>query len=282
MNIETICNNHDKTGENPMWDDRRGMFFWTDIPSGYLWAFDPEVGEVEQIYEGDQVGGFTMQDDGKLLLFRETDIAKFDPETGELESVIPFNIDGIPRFNDVIAATDGTVIAGTMGKDKQGGLFHVSTDGRIDELWRGTNCSNGMAFTEDLKTMYWTDSTAKTIYACDYDRATGRPTRRDAVVQLGEGEGTTDGMTLDTEGNLLSARWGGHGVFVYNPAGELIEKIELEAERCSACIFGGPNMDELYVTTAAAGETDTVDGSLYRVTGTGRRGRPEFRSKVML
>lgn len=281
MKIETICNNHDETGENPMWDDRRGMFFWTDIPRGLLWAFDPDTGEVEQIYEGDPVGGFTLQDDDDLLLFRVNDIAKFNPETGDVTSVIAFADDGVPRFNDVIAGPDGSVLAGTMGKDNRGGLYHVTRDGRIKNLWRGTNCSNGMAFTEDRQTLYWTDSPGRTIYACDYDEATGIPTRRDPVVTITDAKTVPDGMTLDTNGNLLSARWDGHGIFIYSPAGELIEKIELEAARPSACIFGGENLDELYVTTAAAGETDTVDGCLYRITGLGRQGRPECRSCIL-
>ena len=282
MNIEMLCNNHDKTGENPMWDDRRNVFFWTDIPRGLLWSFDPASGDVDRIYEGDPVGGFTMQEDGRLLLFRVSDVAAFDPATGDVRSLIPFADDGVPRFNDVIAAPDGSVLAGTMGRDLKGGLYHVSLDGTITNLWRGTNCSNGMAFTEDGRTMYWSDSTARQIHACDYDPATGRPTRRTVVVQTPQGEGVPDGMTVDTDGNLLSARWDGHGVFIYTPSGDPVAKIDVPAARPSACIFGGPDLDELYITTAVAGGGGDADGGLYRITGLGRRGRAEFRSRVRL
>jgi len=101
-------------------------------------------------------------------------------------------------------------------------------------------------------------------------------------VEVPEGEGGPGGMTLDADGHLLSARWNGHGVFIYSPAGELIEKIAIAAARPSACIFGGPNMDELYVTSAAAGDATGHNGALFRITGSGRTGRPEFRSKVLL
>ncbi len=279
--IERIANYHCKCGENPLWLDSAGLFFWEDIPTCRVFQYDPATGQHQVIHEGDQnVGGFTFQEDGKLLLFRERDIARLDDE-GKATPIIDFEDEGVPRFNDVMAGPDGRVLAGTMGKDQRGGLYLVDHDGTITNLWRGTNCSNGMAFTEDLATLYWTDSTAKVIYACDYDRATGKPSNRRTLVEVPQGEGTPDGMTLDTDGRLISTRFGGAGVFVYSPQGKLIEKIPMPVEKITSCILGGPALHDLYITTAG-GDPDKPDGeagSLYRIQNFAQ-GRPEFRSKL--
>ena len=229
-----------------------------------------------------QVGGFTFQEDGRWLLFRERDVAVFDPVArGEPRPIASFEHDRVPRFNDVIAAPDGRVFAGTMGRDLQGGLFRMDHDRTITSLWRGTNTANGMAFTADLATMYWTDTTGRTIWAFDYDREAGALTNRRPFVQIPEGEGGPDGLTIDTEGRLYSARYGGSGVYVYSPGGAVVEKIELPVPKVTSCLFGGPERDELYITTAG-GDPDTAQGeagAVFRVKP-GARGRPEFRSRI--
>jgi D-xylonolactonase len=279
--LDMIVNEHCKCGENPLWDERTGMFFWTDIPTRRLFLLDPATGEHEQVYHGDQqVGGFTFQEDGRLLLFRETDIALLHDD-GTVEPKIPFADDGVPRFNDVMADPAGRVMAGTMGKDRRGGLYLLDHDGRIENLWRGTNCSNGMAFTADRKTMYWTDSTARTIHAYDYDPAGSTLTNPRTIVRIGEDQGVPDGMTIDTEGRLYSTRFGGAGVFIYSPAGDLLDRIDMPVERITSCCFGGEGLNELYITTAG-GDPDErrgEAGAVYRVT-LDVQGMAEYRSTI--
>ncbi len=285
INIEAIANYHCACGENPLWDDRKQKFYWEDIPNGRLFEFDPATGQHAMIHEGpEQIGGFTFQEDGNLLLFRQNDIA-VRREDGSIESIIPFNEPDIPRFNDVMADPEGRVYAGTMGKKNDeggtGGLFRVDTDGTVTKLWLGTACSNGMAFSPDLSTFYWTSTTADTIYAFDYDRTTGAMTNR--RVHMGP-SGHPDGMTIDSEGNIWSAHWGGFGIYIYDPTGKQINKIDLPVEKTSSCCWGGANLDELYVTTAGGSDdSDTADGTLYRITGTGAKAAaPEFRSRICL
>ncbi len=285
MNIEPIANYHCACGENPLWDDRRGLLFWEDIPNGRLFQYDPSSGEHRMIHEGSEaIGGFTFQEDGRLLLFRETDVA-LRHEDGRIESVIDFRQPGIPRFNDVIADPAGRVFAGTMGRKNDaggtGGLFRVDLDGAIAELWRGTTCSNGMAFSGDLETFYWTDSPGKTIYAFDYDRAKGELRNRRVHVDSTDLAGVPDGMTIDTEGRLWSTRWDGSRIDLWDANGQQVDRIDLPVAKVSSCCWGGANLDELYVTTAGgSAESDTADGTLYRITGTGTKGSKEFRSRV--
>jgi len=279
---EPLANYHCRCGENPLWDDRAGTVLWTDIPAGKLYRYDVATGRHEQFYSGSTVGGFTLEEDGALLLFGENRIDRLDAD-GQLTLVAEDIDEGMTRFNDVIAGPAGRVYAGTMGKSKDsGGLFRVDPDGTCRCLFRGTGISNGMAFTPDRKQFYWTCSTTKRIFRFDYDGQTGELINRELFLKFLPEEKTPDGMTVDAAGDVWSARWDGWGVFHYSPAAELIEKIELPVAKVSSVVFGGPGLDELYVTTAGGSDdADTPDGTLYRVK-VDAVGLPEFRSRIAI
>lgn len=279
--IELIANYHCKCGENPLWDERRQCLFWTDIPTGRLFCFDHASGRHAPIYNGDPVGGFTLEEDGAVILFRVTDIARLGDEGEEAVSIAAFEDKGVPRFNDVIAAPDGTVYAGTMGKDGRGGIYHVDHDRQITNLWRGTNCSNGMAFTADCKTFYWTDSSNRVVYRYDYDREAGQVVNPRPFLTFDSDAPVPDGMTLDAEERIYSARFGGSAVSIFDAAGKAVDEIAVPTDKVTACIFGGPKMDELYITTAG-GDPDEPEGDaggLFRIK-LSTTGRPEFRSRI--
>ncbi len=280
--IEPLANAHCHTGENPYWDDERHLVYWTDIPNGRLYRLDVRTGAWEKFYDGLVVGGFTLQADGTLLLFRENEFAHLNAD-GSIETVAHTD-PATGRFNDVMADPQGRVFAGTMGnpKDFSGGLYRVAVDGSVTKLITGTNCSNGMGFSPDLRQFYWTDSTARKIFVFDYDRATGEIANRREFLSVPEGEGSPDGMAVDAGGCIWSARWDGYGIFRYSPDGELMEKIEFPVAKVSSLIFGGPNLDEIYVTTAGGSDdAGTADGTLYRVR-VDVKGQPEFRSRIGL
>ena len=283
--LEPLANYHCRCGENPLWDGRTGLVYWTDIPAGLLFRYNPATGAHECFYRGAVVGGFTLQEDDSLLLFGENRFWTLDPD-GRERTIAEGVDDGMTRFNDVIAAPDGGVFAGTMGKTKEsGGVIRIDPDGSSRCLWRGTGCANGMGFSPDRRTFYWTCSTTRRIFAFDFDAATGELTGRRLWKQFAAEEKIPDGMTVDAGGHIWSARWDGFGLFHYAADGELIEKIAFPVAKVSSAIFGGPNMDELYVTTAGGagmGEpSDKPDGTLYRVK-VAARGLPEFRSRVGL
>ena len=282
--VTPLVNEHCATGENPYWNPQDNCVYWTDIPNGKLFRYDTTTGEHAQIYQGVQVGGFTLQENGDWLLFRVKDIAVLSPD-GTVRTLLSFDDEGADRFNDVIADPEGRVYAGTMGAARRptGGLYRVDLDGTITKLWAGTSTANGMGFTPDLQHMYWTDSTAKRIYRYRYHRETGELTDQTLFYQADPSEGTPDGLVVDTEGNVWSARHRGSAILKHAADnGRVVQRITLPVARVTSQIFGGPDLDTLYVTTAGGGEPEAreEDGTLYRVTGLGARGQAEFRSRV--
>jgi D-xylonolactonase len=285
--IEALVNEHCECGENPLWDAERKQVFWTDIPNGWIFRFDPATNQHQKIYDGEVVGGFTFQEDGRLLLFGDRSLSLL--ETDGSARVLPCRIEAATgRFNDVMADPQGRVFAGTIGIESElcGGLFRLDLDGSFTPMWSGTGCSNGMGFTPDLKQMYWTDSTSCKIYRFDYDRVTGELENRREFYSAPAGAGIPDGMAVDSQGCVWSAHWDGFAIHRFDPQGALMESIKFPVGQISSVTFGGENLDELYVTSAGgsarkgeAKTADTPDGTLFRVR-TGVKGQPEFRSRL--
>ena len=285
MQPEMIADYQCVTGEGPLWHPMEQRVYWADIPTGRMFRYDPATGHHEQFYQGDVVGGYTIQADGALLLFMARGAVKIWKD-GALTTVI----DEIPdecetRFNDVFADTEGRVFCGTMPtKERLGRLYRLDTDGSIHLLLEGIGCSNGMGFTPDRKRLYYTDSGKREIYLFDYDAANGAITNQRLFVRTPEGEGVPDGMTVDAEGYVWGARWDGGCLVRYSPQGQEVLRIPFPAKKVSSVIFGGSDYCDLYVTTAGGqdkAENGPGAGALFRLN-LGIRGVPEFRSRIGL
>ena len=285
MEPELIADYACVTGEGPLWHPDEQRLYWVDIPKGRLFRYEPASGQHEQCLEGEALGGFTIQADGALLLFMARGAVKIW-RAGELTTVI----DEIPderstRFNDVIADPAGRVFCGTMPTaERPGRLYRLDPDGTLTKLLDGIGCSNGMGFTLDRRQMYYTDSTAHEIYLFDYDQATGAITNRRVFARNAPEEGMPDGMTVDAEGYVWSARWDGGCLVRYAPDGTEERRIAFPARKVSSVTFGGPDYTDIYVTTAG-GDNKAAEGwgagALFRLN-LGIRGLPEFRSRIGL
>lgn len=255
MSYQIIADFPCGTGEGPLYHPDRRQLYWTDIPAGRLYRYDPATGEAMCFYEDRSVGGYTIQADGSLLLFRDRgNIVTLDPDTG---AVIDTVIDELPdevgtRFNDVIADPAGRVFCGTMpvpeGQPtgpRKGRLYRLNTDGSIHLLLEGIGCSNGMAFILDdaghATGMYYIDTPTGNVYRFDYDQATGAITNQQVFIHIekGSGLGGPDGMTVDDRGHLYIALWGGWGVAQYDAQGRFVTKHELPA-KCVTCPIFAP------------------------------------------
>ena len=268
-------------GENPLWDESKGTFYWTYIDAGEVHAWHEATGQTRRIYQGPKVGGFTLEADGALALFRITDIARLD-ENGRITRTVPFSDDGAERFNDVTADPHGRVFAGTIGRsDTSGGVFRFDPDGRGRLLFRGTGVSNGMGFSPDLRTFYWTCSTTCRIFAFDYATDSGEISRQRLLYEATPAEGIPDGLCLDTAGGIWSARWDGSRLVHHQPDGTVDREIAIPALRTTSCCFGGPKLDQLFVTSSRGSDEppDSPAGGIFRVTGAGQ-GRPVRRSHL--
>lgn len=281
--IVSVANYHCLIGENPLWNERDGRIYWEDIDTGRLFRASHETLEHECFYQGEVIGGFTFQADGKLLLFEADRIVELNVETGHRKVMLEHIDPDMERFNDVIADPEGRVYAGSIGRTKQsGGLYRLDPDGSIRVVWKGTGCSNGMGFTGDLRLFYWTCSTTSTIFVANYDRATGELTDRRPYYVAPASEGTPDGIAMDVADHLWTARWGGHTALRMSPDARILERIEFPVARVSSLAFGGPALDTLYVTTAGGTPDGTgPEGTLYRVQ-VKTPGRLEYRSRIWL
>ncbi len=285
MEPELVADYQCETGEGPLWHPMERRLYWADIPRGRLFRYDPATGEHEQFYEGEVVGGFTIQADGALLLFMARGAVAVLRD-GALDYVIdelPQERDG--RFNDVAADPAGRVFCGTMPVDgRLGTLYRLDVDGSITPVVDGVDISNGIGFTPDERKMYHTESTARRIYLYDYDRVSGAISDRTLFLETPDDGTIPDGMTVDAEGYVWSARWNGSSLYRYTPDGTEERRVRFPAKKVSSAVFGGEDLTDIYITTAG-GQNKTEEGAgagaLFRLN-LGIRGKPEFLSRIGL
>jgi D-xylonolactonase len=285
MDPELIADYPCEVGENPLWHPDEQKLYWTDIPRGRLFRYDPDSGEHERCYEGPPVGGVTLQEDGALALFMARGAIRIWRD-GFVRTIV----DDIPRerssrFNDVIADPEGRVFAGTMStEDQLGRLYRIDPDGAISVVVESVGTSNGLGFTADCQHIYHTDTRAETIYIYDYDRTSGEMANRQVFARSGEGSGRPDGMTVAADDTVWSAFWDGGCVVHYSSEAEELGRIEFPVPKVSCPTFGGEDYGDMYVTTAGGDKRETdgaLAGALFRVRDAAQ-GVAEFRSRLGL
>lgn len=258
--VEMVVNLHARLGEGPRWDHRKGMLAWVDILGGHVHLTDPDDGLTTSIRVGGDVGALALHgDDGYLLAIRngfatltEAGIVDFQPV---------FEDPGL-RMNDGVVDPIGRFVAGSMARDgrpKMGSLYQRDVDGSVRPLFDGVTISNGLAWSASGDLMYYVDSGLQRIDLMDYDTASGAVSGRRPFVDVPETDGTPDGISIDAEDCLWVALWGGGKVRRYSPDGQIIGEVELPVPRVSACGFGGPDLDRLFITTAAVGRGQSID-----------------------
>lgn len=302
IDIDIVANYACKCGEGPLWHPAQKVLYWADIPTGRLFTFDPAgdggKGASKKVYDDRPVGGFTIQSDGQLLLFRNNgNVVTW--HDGEVTGTVVETIEDEQgtRFNDVIADPAGRVFAGSMpinskGKTgRPGRLYRFEPDGSYEVVLDDVGLPNGMGFTPGDANMAFTDSTRRLIWLFEYDRNTGKLSNGRKLITVPEGEGVPDGMCIDAGGHLWSARWDGHGVFQYDANGELVDKIELPTGKISSVTFApditvpGDEAGKLSVMylTSAGGDGEHPDkgtaGALFRLRP-GQVGQAEYLSRI--
>jgi sugar lactone lactonase YvrE len=212
---------------------------------------------------------------------RSNDIALLQAD-GSVKVVRKFSHESMQRFNDVIADPEGRVFAGTYGEHPGCGLYRVDLDGTITHMFSGTGCSNGMGFSPDLKTFYWTCSTTRQILSFDYDRTSGALANRKLFYQTTSEEGFPDGLAVDSKGNIWSARWRGSCVVRHAADATVLNILRFPRLNVTSICFGGENLDEIFVTSAKeTADAATTLGALFK-TSVQFQGSKEFRSRISM
>lgn len=279
--IEMVANTNDTCGEAPTWDAAHNRVLWVDNESNLVHALSLDSGEVSQISRDlmvsgialNQGGGYVFAGAGGLHVWRGPDDCRTAIDAFAGETL---------WFNDILADARGRVYAGTLywgakGMEKYGKLYLVDPDGSAQVVDEGIELSNGLGLSYDERTLYYTDSTARRIYTYDVETATGRLSNRRVFVQVPKDEGIPDGLTVDAQGFVWSAQWYGGQVVRYDPDGKVERRIAMPMMQVSSCLFGGPELTDLYVTTAANSwegpyappgydfKAGNIGGPLYRV-----------------
>ena len=265
-----------RLGEGSLWHPQTQRLFWVDIMGQTVFIFDPKSGENRGINVGRDVGTIVPRKSGGLMLGIKGGFAGLDLETETLEEIAMVETD-LPnnRFNDGKCDPAGRFWAGSMAYDfakGAGSLYCMDRDLSVRKVLSDVSISNGLVWTADQATLYYIDSLAFQIAAFDYDVATGEIANRRAVVELPEDVGFLDGMSIDANGNLWVAIYGAGQVCCWNPGdGELLDTVEVPgAKLTTSCAFGGPDLNELYITSASDGLTEQdkeeqpLAGALFR------------------
>jgi sugar lactone lactonase YvrE len=287
VSVEVLVNRGCVLAEGPVWDDREGCLYWVDITPGVLHRTDPTSGETTAYSVGAPLGAACLRSQGGLLLAMSTGFAYFDPGNGAPRPIIdPEAGNDLNRFNDGKCDPAGRFWAGTMAfseAEGAGSLYCLTPDLKVSKKLSGVTISNGLAWTKDHRTMYYIDTIPLKVYAFDYDEGTGEISNQRVAITIKAEQGYPDGMTIDVEDKLWIAHYGGSCVRRWDPlTGAILETIPLPVSQVTCPTFGGPNLDTLYITTAAQNLTgealarEPLAGALFNVK-VGVPGFPAFR-----
>jgi len=242
-----------RLGEGVIWDAASKSALWVDINDGLFFEYHEKSGETEVYNVGDFATMLAFWDERRVLVSGQRNIYLFDRATKE--KTLWLTVPDIPddyRFNDGKFDAAGRMFIGTAFQGKGAGdgkLYRVKKNKEITPVFGGVTCSNGLCWTKDNKTMYYIDSPTKMVEAFDYDLKTGEIKNRRTAVDTSRYAGVPDGMTIDADGFIWVAMYGGYCVFRFNPdTAELDAKVGVPAEKTTCCAFAGDN--RLLITTA--------------------------------
>ena len=253
--IETIHPEQLDCGEGPMWDSDARRLYWTNAVGQAIYSYDRSAEAVTTLTESVQAGSITVHADGGLLLGGGKGFYHWKSD-GDIR-VVADSCDDKPvaHINDIIADPSGRVFGGPESYNEEepyepGYLYCIDLDGSIRIVEEGLHLSNGMGFSPDGSTFYHIDSIPRIVSAYDYDQQTGSIKNRRALIALTQDDGLPDGMTVDSEGFIWIALWFGGAVVRFDPDGKRERTIELPVAQPSSVMFGGPDLNELYITSA--------------------------------
>lgn len=270
--VELVVDARAKLGEGPVWDASENVLWWLDIHGGTIHRFDPGTGEDTSVVSDPAVTAMSPRASGGFVATIPDGYVELDPQTGATKPLASIAIpaDRPMRMNDGKCDPQGRFWAGTMTFDFEPGaaLHRLDPDGSVRTVVPDVKLSNGLGWSPDGTTMFYIDTMEHGVDAFDFDPATGDISNRRRVIEIDESLGLPDGMCVDAEGYIWVAMFNGSAVRRWAPDGTPDAVIELPVAQVTCPAFGGADLGDLYVTTAAEGiapDPTPGAGGLYRI-----------------
>jgi L-arabinonolactonase len=272
-------------GESPMWSVREQELYWTDNLGGRIHRLEPESGRNQSFGLGQNVMAIGLREGGGLVFALAKQFAFYEPG-GELELLMGVEHDQPRnRFNDGKVDRRGRFWAGTMNNvdwdEPSGSLYRLDADLELSRRQGAVVCANGLGWSPDDRTFYFGESFRYAIFAYDFDPNAGALSARRLFATIDPSSGAfPDGLTVDAEGGVWSVQNGVGRVVRYAPDGEVTHEVEVPLPQPTSCIFGGRDLDVLYITTSRLNMTPEqlerypLSGSVFAVRP-GLSGLPE-------
>jgi sugar lactone lactonase YvrE len=276
MRAEQITSPVAYHGEGPVWSERWGGLRWVDMFAGDVLSLGQD-GTVTREHLAEIVAALRPRRDGGAVLGFERGFGLQSPD-GTIESLGELWDDRNVRMNEGGCDPDGRFYCGSMAYDKQpgaGALYRLDPDATVTVVLEGVTVSNGLDWSPDGSRAYYNDTDTYRTDVFDYDADSGLTARR-PFVEVSADVGRPDGLTVDSEGGIWLAINRGGAVHRYTPNGDLDAVVEVPARKVTACTFGGPRLDELFITTSREDlepGDDPLAGSVFRAEP-GVRGLP--------
>ncbi len=241
-------------GEGPVWLAERAELAWVDIQRGSIYLLEVATGRIRTIPVGEMIGSIAPTASGRLVAAVATGFVLVDLATGAVRRLATLErVDPTIRMNDGKADPWGRFWAGTMGLDKRPGagtLYRLDPDLTVTVMVDPVTISNGLDWSDDRRTMFYVDTPTQRVDRFDLASDGRELSNRRAFVTIPPETGHPDGLTLDAEGHLWLALWSGNAVARYSPSGELEATIRVPANHVTSCTFAGPDLRDLYITSA--------------------------------
>ena len=267
-----------RLAEGPLYHEEEDLVYWVDIEGRKIHYADPKTGQDRFWDTPSRPGMLRFSQDDRLYTGLEDGLYRREKGAFVLDTPMPYQ--ERVRSNDGTCDPAGRLWLGSMElscKPGAASLYRI-TRGEVKTMITQVTISNGMCFSPDNRYLYYIDTPCGHLWRYEYDLATGEIANPVPWIDYREEPGNFDGMTMDSQGFLWVAHYGGSQVSVWDPVtGKKEGRLDLPVPNVTCCAFVGENYDTLVVTTAASREPDNLSGGLFVCRDTGAKGLPAFR-----
>jgi sugar lactone lactonase YvrE len=265
-------------GEGPFWDAANGRLLLVDMLAGAVVEVDAD-GQTRRQKLAGVAAALRARRGGGYVLATENQFVLLGRDLRVERTLPPVFTDPLLRMNDGGCDPQGRFYCGTMAYAETPGagtLYRLDPDGAVSVTLPGVTISNGLQWNRAGDTVFYADTPTGRVDRYDFDPASGAFTDRRTFAEI-SGGGYPDGMAIDEEDGVWVALWGGSAVHRYDRAGRLDLVVDLPVSNVTACAFGGPNLQTLYITTSRQGIDPAAEpnaGAVFRFHS-GVRGAPQ-------